>query len=67
MDVTSLPTDGGLSWTGNGVDWQVSFETPLESVTRQLSTLPLASLKDDSSNLEDLFERLYDDESEPES
>ena len=67
MDLKSLPTDGGLSWTGDGIDWQVNFETTLETVTRQLSTLPLASLKDDSSNLEDLFERLYEDGSEPES
>lgn len=67
MDAASLPKNDGLSWTGEGLNWQVSFKAPLEDVTRLLSTLPLASLKDDSSNLEDLFERLYEHESEPES
>ena len=67
MDANSLPVGGGLSWTGEGVNWQVGFDMSLEDVTKQLSQLPLASIKDDSSNLEDLFERLYEHQSEPES
>ncbi len=58
MDAASLPKNDGLSWTDEGLNWQVSFKAPPEDVTRLLSTLPLASLEDDSSNLEDLFGRL---------
>ena len=67
MDADSLPNGDGLSWTGSGVNWQVGFETSLEEVARRISGLPLASIKDDSSNLEDLFERLYEHGSELES
>ena len=59
MDISDLPKQDGFSWSGAGMNWQLSYTSSLEAVVQQLSSLPLASIKDDSSNLEDLFERLY--------
>ena len=64
MDISDLPEHDGFSWSGAGMNWQLSYSSSLEAVVQQLSSLPLASIKDDSSNLEDLFERLYETGSE---
>lgn len=60
MKPGSLPGDEGMSWSGAETNWQVSFSCPIEQVMNHLAGLPLAGIRDDGGNLEDLFDRLYE-------
>ena len=57
----TLPKDGGMSWSGAETNWQVTFSCPIEHIMDHLAKLPLAGIRDDGGNLEDLFDRLYED------
>ncbi|MCH2132805.1 MAG: ABC transporter ATP-binding protein [Phycisphaerales bacterium] len=55
-----LPEGPGFTWTGSGRNWKLQFSGPLEAALQQLGSLPLASVRDDGGNLEDLFDVLYE-------
>ncbi|MEE2907162.1 MAG: ABC transporter ATP-binding protein [Planctomycetota bacterium] len=59
MRQDDLPTNDGLQWTGANTNWQVRFQCSLEQAMAHLSTLPMASIRDDGGHLEDLFDQLY--------
>lgn len=67
MQQEALPTDDGLQWTGANTNWQVRFQCSLEQAMAHLSTLPMASVRDDGGHLEDLFDQLYQVERRSES
>ena len=64
MDADSLPNGDGLVDRFEALNWSAGH--PSRSCTTHLRT-STASIKDDSSNLEDLFERLYEHGSELDS
>jgi len=59
MDAGQLPAGDGLHWSGADINWQVRFECTIEEALSQMSTLPIASIRDDGGHLEDLFDELY--------
>ena len=62
MTSDRLPSGPAFRWTGSGSHWKVEFSCPLEELMAQLSSLPIAGLRDDRANLEELFDRLYNRE-----
>ena len=59
-----LPSNPAFKWTGSGLHWKVQFSCPLEELMAELCSLPIAGLRDDRANLEELFDHLYKKEAE---
>ena len=57
-----LPGGPSFQWSGNGRQWQVRFSCPMEQLMAELADLPVAGVRDDRGNLEELFDRLYNQE-----
>ena len=59
MELHQLPAGSAFEWSGSGCQWRVRFSCPLEELMSALSTFPIAGLRDDRGNLEELFDQLY--------
>lgn len=55
----ALPSGPGLEWTGEGKRWRLAYRGNAEDALAQLTALPIASLRDASGGLEEVFEALY--------
>lgn len=54
-----LPQGTDLRWSGDGFEWRLEFDGPTEDVLARLAALPIASLRDASGGLEEVFDALY--------
>ena len=54
-----LPAGDDLRWHGAETDWRLEFDGNTEQVLSRLSILPIASLRDASGGLEEVFDALY--------
>jgi len=63
-DLKQLPVAPGITWSGEGSRWRMSFKGNMESAMALLQSLPIAGLRDASGGLEEVFEALYGPELE---
>ena len=54
-----LPTDPSFEWEGSGDSARLVYRGTLESVLPRIDGLPIKSIRDDATDLEHLFDRLY--------
>ena len=54
-----LPAASTVTWEGHGDSARLVYQGPLESVLSTIDALPIKSIRDDSGDLEQLFDRLY--------
>ncbi|MAA51808.1 MAG: hypothetical protein CMJ41_01965 [Phycisphaerae bacterium] len=54
-----LPRASSISWEGHGEAARLVYQGQLESVLSTIDGLPIKSIRDDSGDLEQLFDRLY--------
>jgi len=59
LTIDRLPQENGMRWVGGDTRWVLTFNGPAEKALAQISHLPIASLRDSSAGLEDVFEALY--------
>ncbi|MBT3339881.1 MAG: ABC transporter ATP-binding protein [Planctomycetes bacterium] len=59
LTLEQLPQHENLQWSGQGLKWSLRFQGPTEKALAMISSLPIASLRDSSAGLEDVFEALY--------
>ena len=57
-----LPSDSTLDWKLHGDTARVTYQGPLESILPGFDELPIRSIRDESGDLEQLFDRLYTDD-----
>jgi hypothetical protein len=48
-----------MQWSGEGRRWRLAFEGHAEAALARLGELPIATLRDASGGLEEVFEALY--------
>jgi ABC-2 type transport system ATP-binding protein len=56
---TALPDGPNRTWTGSGTRWTLVYEGDAETVLGELSSLPIAGIRDGTASLEEVFDALY--------
>ena len=58
-ELAAMPSGEGMQWSGEGRRWRLAFEGHAEAALARLGELPIATLRDASGGLEEVFEALY--------